>query len=425
MLNGNSTNAFRNKKVNNNTSTTKNNNSKMGRKKIQIQRIADERTRQVTFTKRKFGLMKKAYELSVLCGCEIALIVFNSNDRLFQYASSDMDKVLLRYAEYNEPHESCTNTEIVDILHRKQHSKNIDSEDELESESNCTMTPVICDQLQKIEHNTDVTQDLEQAFADTLLVNSNLTFAQPLSNEQNFLNTMGTSSQFQLLTSLQQELGSCNVTVNNNNMNTMESNNAFQIPNVNGLSMFNKPLPSTINQSLATNVNRQPIVVNNVINQSQANTGTVMSVSPEMTVSAIDISTLASQLTSNFLAYITNLNQQSNIAQLPISLINREPTTTPAIMLTNSTNTVQQMNNGIAQQLNVTNSYSNPTTVTTPRMINIKHEPKTPILYTTSNSPTYTTAITNGIRAANTDYNNDQPKFKHPRLSLWPPGTIT
>ena len=38
----------------------------------------------VTFTKRKFGLMKKAYELSVLCDCEIALIVFNSTNKLFQ-----------------------------------------------------------------------------------------------------------------------------------------------------------------------------------------------------------------------------------------------------------------------------------------------------------------------------------------------------
>ena len=52
---------------------------------------------QVTFTKRKFGLMKKAYELSVLCDCEILVIIFNSHNKLFQYASSDMDKVLLKY----------------------------------------------------------------------------------------------------------------------------------------------------------------------------------------------------------------------------------------------------------------------------------------------------------------------------------------
>ncbi|CAK6442471.1 unnamed protein product [Pipistrellus nathusii] len=91
----------------------------MGRKKIQITRIMDERNRQVTFTKRKFGLMKKAYELSVLCDCEIALIIFNSSNKLFQYASTDMDKVLLKYTEYNEPHESRTNSDIVETLRKK------------------------------------------------------------------------------------------------------------------------------------------------------------------------------------------------------------------------------------------------------------------------------------------------------------------
>lgn len=70
----------------------------------------------VTFTKRKFGLMKKAYELSVLCDCEIALIIFNSTNRLFQYASTDMDKVLLKYTEYSEPHESRTNSDILEVL---------------------------------------------------------------------------------------------------------------------------------------------------------------------------------------------------------------------------------------------------------------------------------------------------------------------
>ena len=91
----------------------------MGRKKISIARISDERNRQVTFTKRKFGLMKKAYELSVLCDCEIAVIIFNSHNKLFQYASTDMDKVLLKYTEYDQPHESQTNSDILETIHRK------------------------------------------------------------------------------------------------------------------------------------------------------------------------------------------------------------------------------------------------------------------------------------------------------------------
>jgi len=114
----------------------------MGRKKIQISRITDERNRQVTFTKRKFGLMKKAYELSVLCDCEIALIIFNSTNKLFQYASTDMDKVLLKYTEYNEPHESRTNSDIVEALNKKEHKNSANGCDSPEpDDSQYTLTP--------------------------------------------------------------------------------------------------------------------------------------------------------------------------------------------------------------------------------------------------------------------------------------------
>lgn len=59
--------------------------------------------------------MKKAYELSVLCDCEVAIIIFNKTNRLYQYASTDMDQVLLKYTEYSEPHESLTNTNIIEV----------------------------------------------------------------------------------------------------------------------------------------------------------------------------------------------------------------------------------------------------------------------------------------------------------------------
>ncbi|XP_044000460.1 myocyte-specific enhancer factor 2A-like isoform X2 [Gambusia affinis] len=123
----------------------------MGRKKIQISRILDERNRQVTFMKRKFGLMKKAYELSVLCDCEIALIIFNSSNKLFQYASTDMDKVLLKYTEYNEPHESRTNTDILEALHKKEH-RGCDSPD---NESSYVLTPSTEEKYKKINEEFD------------------------------------------------------------------------------------------------------------------------------------------------------------------------------------------------------------------------------------------------------------------------------
>ncbi|XP_067001355.1 myocyte-specific enhancer factor 2 isoform X2 [Anabrus simplex] len=113
----------------------------MGRKKIQISRITDERNRQVTFNKRKFGVMKKAYELSVLCDCEIALIIFSSSNKLYQYASTDMDKVLLKYTEYNEPHESLTNKNIIEALNKKEHKNGTCSPDSPEPDTEYQLTP--------------------------------------------------------------------------------------------------------------------------------------------------------------------------------------------------------------------------------------------------------------------------------------------
>ncbi|XP_021764208.1 floral homeotic protein AGAMOUS-like isoform X3 [Chenopodium quinoa] len=60
---------------------------KMGRGKIEIKRIENTTNRQVTFCKRRNGLLKKAYELSVLCDAEVALIVFSSRGRLYEYAN--------------------------------------------------------------------------------------------------------------------------------------------------------------------------------------------------------------------------------------------------------------------------------------------------------------------------------------------------
>ncbi|NXC90233.1 MEF2D factor, partial [Cercotrichas coryphoeus] len=109
---------------------------------------------QVTFTKRKFGLMKKAYELSVLCDCEIALIIFNSTNRLFQYASTDMDKVLLKYTEYNEPHESRTNADIIETL-RKKGFNGCDSP-EPDGDDSIDQSPLMEDKYRKGSEDLDI-----------------------------------------------------------------------------------------------------------------------------------------------------------------------------------------------------------------------------------------------------------------------------
>lgn len=75
----------------------------MGRKKIRITRITDDRNRSVTYLKRKAGLMKKAHELAVLTGSEVAVIVFGQNGKLSEFCSGDMDHLLLRYTDHKGP----------------------------------------------------------------------------------------------------------------------------------------------------------------------------------------------------------------------------------------------------------------------------------------------------------------------------------
>lgn len=71
----------------------------MGRRKIDIQYLQDDRVRKVTFCKRKGGLFKKADDLAKLCGVEVAVIIIQENDKLCTYASTmnDVDRVINRY----------------------------------------------------------------------------------------------------------------------------------------------------------------------------------------------------------------------------------------------------------------------------------------------------------------------------------------
>ncbi|XP_044506459.1 agamous-like MADS-box protein MADS2 isoform X2 [Mangifera indica] len=70
----------------------------MGRGRVELKRIENKINRQVTFAKRRNGLLKKAYELSVLCDAEVALIIFSSRGKLYEFcSSSSMLKTLERY----------------------------------------------------------------------------------------------------------------------------------------------------------------------------------------------------------------------------------------------------------------------------------------------------------------------------------------
>nr|ASP44958.1 SEPALLATA-like MADS box protein GRCD6 [Gerbera hybrid cultivar] len=70
----------------------------MGRGRVELKRIENKINRQVTFAKRRNGLLKKAYELSVLCDAEVALIIFSNGGKLYEFCSGpSMSKTLERY----------------------------------------------------------------------------------------------------------------------------------------------------------------------------------------------------------------------------------------------------------------------------------------------------------------------------------------
>ncbi|KAJ0094702.1 hypothetical protein Patl1_17090 [Pistacia atlantica] len=67
----------------------------MGRGKIEIKRIENANSRQVTFSKRRAGLLKKAQELAILCDAEVAVIIFSNTGKLFEFSSSGYGHIVL------------------------------------------------------------------------------------------------------------------------------------------------------------------------------------------------------------------------------------------------------------------------------------------------------------------------------------------
>ncbi|XP_003615360.2 MADS-box transcription factor 23 isoform X5 [Medicago truncatula] len=76
----------------------------MGRGKIQIRRIDNSTSRQVTFSKRRNGLLKKAKELAILCDAEVGVMIFSSTAKLYDFASTSMRSVIDRYNKTKEEH---------------------------------------------------------------------------------------------------------------------------------------------------------------------------------------------------------------------------------------------------------------------------------------------------------------------------------
>ncbi|KAL1533042.1 Fructose-1,6-bisphosphatase isozyme 2 [Salvia divinorum] len=99
----------------------------MGRGRVELKRIENKINRQVTFAKRRNGLLKKAYELSVLCDAEVALIIFPNRGKLYEFcsSSSSMLKTLERYQKcnYGAPDTSVSTREALKLSSQQEYLK--------------------------------------------------------------------------------------------------------------------------------------------------------------------------------------------------------------------------------------------------------------------------------------------------------------
>jgi hypothetical protein len=68
-----------------------------GRRKIEMKKMSNQSNLQVTFSKRRSGIFKKASELSTLCGVDLALVVFSPSGKPFSFGHPSVDTVVDRY----------------------------------------------------------------------------------------------------------------------------------------------------------------------------------------------------------------------------------------------------------------------------------------------------------------------------------------
>lgn len=74
-----------------------------------IRRIDNSTSRQVTFSKRRNGLLKKAKELAILCDAEVGVMVFSSTGKLYDFSSSSMKTIIERYNKSKEERNQLAN----------------------------------------------------------------------------------------------------------------------------------------------------------------------------------------------------------------------------------------------------------------------------------------------------------------------------
>ncbi|KAI3694149.1 hypothetical protein L1987_77110 [Smallanthus sonchifolius] len=151
----------------------------MGRGRVELKRIENKINRQVTFAKRRNGLLKKAYELSVLCDAEVALIVFSSRGKLYEFcSSSSMLKTLERYQKcnYDAPESNHTAREALELSSQHEYMKLKAKYEALQqSQRNLLgedLGPLNCKELESLERQLDTSLKLIRSARTQLMLDT-------------------------------------------------------------------------------------------------------------------------------------------------------------------------------------------------------------------------------------------------------------
>lgn len=90
-----------------------------GRRKIEIARIANEKHRDVTFSKRRSGVFRKASELNTLTGADLAVVVFSPSNKVYSFGHPSVESIVDRYLNESNPPQTAPNPDNHSDLNKK------------------------------------------------------------------------------------------------------------------------------------------------------------------------------------------------------------------------------------------------------------------------------------------------------------------
>nr|UXR27462.1 MADS transcription factor AP3-3 [Delphinium anthriscifolium] len=129
----------------------------MGRGKIEIKRIENTTNRQVTYSKRRTGIVKKARELTVLCDAEVSLIMFSSTGKLSEYISpsTTTKKVYDQYQQVTGINLWNSHYEKMQESLKKQKEANLKLRNEIKHRIGQSLDDLSFDELRGLEQDLD------------------------------------------------------------------------------------------------------------------------------------------------------------------------------------------------------------------------------------------------------------------------------